>query len=124
MKEKELLAIRRHIELEEYLEYNYPKGKLPKEVIEIFYNKFKNFDDLEYLVDAYQMPIDEIRKDIGYYDSYIILNKPDEVQFISKLMEKYNVQRSKIIKRIQEVRSIDIEKKAGFKVKKRKKHQK
>lgn len=124
MNEKKLTIVRRKMELEDYIKRHPLKEKSISDIIVKLFAKFSNIDDIEYLVDAYQMPIDEIEEALNQYDRHSWLDKPDEILFVKTLVEKYGVDRSKIIKRIQDVRRINSVKNAGFKVKKRKKHEK
>lgn len=67
--------------------------------------KYLNILDEEYLTYAYIMPIEEIEKEIERYDN----SKPklDELKFISELVTLYNVEKYKVIRRIQEIRMIN-----------------
>ena len=124
MTKERILIITRKKELEDYLNENYPKEKANSEVISLFFQDFSELRDIKYLIDAYQMPIKEIEEAIEYYDSHSVLDKPDELLFIKELAQKYGVEKSKIIKRIQDVRAINRLKKGEFKIKKRKKREK
>lgn len=59
-------------------------------------------DDINYIIEACIMPIDEITNEIIKYDSAL-----DEVNFINELCRKYKVDKKSIIDRIQNVRSIN-----------------
>jgi len=57
-----------------------------------------------YILEAYQIPIEEISKEIKRYDSS--RPKLDEIKFVNELCKKYDVDRKTIIQRIQNVRRI------------------
>ena len=83
-----------------------------------------NESQIQYIIMAYMIPRIEIEKEIDYYDSCNIISKPDELQFISSLADKYGVEKETIIKRIRQVRIMKQPKKERIIVKKRKKTQK
>ena len=60
---------------------------------------------LMYIYEAYQMPIDEISKEIKKYDSSS--PKLDAVKFVDDICERYNVDRKIVVQRIQNVRKIN-----------------
>lgn len=105
MNEQELINIKRHIELERKL------AKLPLKNMggdEFIGYCFKNFSlsDTDYLISAYLMPIEEIRKELDRYDTS--WPRLDELVFISGLSERFHVEESTIIQRIRDVRRINI----------------
>lgn len=124
MRSKIEIQSRRYIELEGYLKTILLEKKTIRELTLILFEKFDNLEDIEYLIDAYILPIEEINEELHYYDSQSILNKPDEIQFIQKLSDKYGVDRSKIIKRIKDIRRINNIKESDSKIKKKKKTKK
>ena len=67
--------------------------------------KVKTIEESEYLYEAYLMPIEEISKEIKRYDS----SRPrlDELKFVNDLCKRYNVDRRTIVKRIQNVRTVN-----------------
>ena len=67
--------------------------------------KVKTIEESEYLYEAYLMPIEEISKEIKRYDS----SRPrlDAVKLVDNLCERYNVDRNTIVKRIQNVRTVN-----------------
>ena len=67
--------------------------------------KVKTIEESEYLYEAYLMPIEEISKEIKRYDS----SSPrlDELKFVNDLCKRYNVDRRTIVKRIQNVRTVN-----------------
>ena len=67
--------------------------------------KVKTIEESEYLYEAYIMPIEEISKEIKRYDS----SSPrlDELKFVNDLCKRYNVDRRTIVKRIQNVRTVN-----------------
>ena len=83
-----------------------------------------NESQIQYIIMAYMIPRIEIEKEIDYYDSCNIISKPDELQFISSLADKYGVEKETIIRRIRQVRIMKQPKKERIIVKKRKKTQK
>lgn len=115
MRKLEIEITRRNIYLEDKLsKLNITKtdNKLNERELNILFTKLRYEDDetlslkdLEYLVNAYLMPFDEIEKAIERYDSSF--PSLDELLFVRELAEHYNVDRHKIIKRIQEVRKIN-----------------
>lgn len=58
-----------------------------------------------YILEAYQMPIEQISRAIKMYDSSS--PKLDAVKFVDDLCERYGVDRETIVKRIQNVRRIN-----------------
>lgn len=83
-----------------------------------------NESQIQYIIMAYMIPRIEIEKEIDYYDSCNIISKPDGLQFISSLADKYGVEKETIIRRIRQVRIMKQPKKERIIVKKRKKTQK
>ena len=67
--------------------------------------KIKTIEESEYLYEVYLMPIEEILKEISRYDS----SSPrlDAVKLVDNLCERYNVDRKTIVKRIQNVRTVN-----------------
>lgn len=95
--------IYKRIDLESELSSLINEGKTREEAISIL---IKNHGDcLNYILEAYLMPFDEIDKEIERYDN----SKPrlDEILFIKELCVRYNVDRKAIIERIQNVRSMN-----------------
>lgn len=91
------------IEIENELKKLVDEGNTREEAISILIEKHGNC--LNYIIEAYLMPFDEISKDIERYDnSNPIL---DELLFIKELCNRYNVDRKTIIERIQNVRMIN-----------------
>ena len=115
--------VRRHIELELWLKENYPNTDSKVKALLYFLDTFDEID-AGYLYDAYMMPREDIEKDLEMYDNSGFLNKMDEMLFIDCLMNKYDVTRSEIIKRIRDIRRINEVEKDYTKVKKRKKDKK
>lgn len=115
MDEKQIEIANRHIYLEDKLSklsIMQSDNKLTERTLNILFTKLRYEDDdnlslkdLEYLVDAYLMPFDEINKHIDRYDSS--LPKLDAIKFVNELASTYNVDKDKIIRRIQEVRNIN-----------------
>ena len=91
------------IEIENELKELVNEGKTREEAISILIEKHGNC--LNYILEAYLMPFDEINKEIDRYDN----SRPrlDEVLFVKELCERYNVDRKAIIERIQDVRSMN-----------------
>ena len=111
--------VKRHIELELWLKKNYPSTDSKVKALLFFLDTFDEID-AGYLFDAYLMPKEEIEKDIEIYDNSSIFNKIDELLFVDSLINKYDVTRSEIIKRIRDVRRINVFENSNIKVKKRK----
>lgn len=124
MNSKTELKIRRYIELEEYLKKLLSEERTIRELSLILFEEIDDLDDIEYLMDAYFLPIEEIDNELKNYDSKSLLNKSDEIQFIQQLSDKYGVDRSKIIKRIKDIRRINKIKVTFSKIKKKKKTKK
>lgn len=107
-KHKKEIAVERKVEIE--FELN------QKEDIEL--NNKLSILELVYYIEAIKMPYQEILDAIEWYDS----NKIDAVKFVNELIQKYNVDRDDIIKRIQDVRAIkkhlDAKNKSNVKFKK------
>lgn len=91
------------IEIENELKELVDEGKTREEAISILIEKHGNC--LNYILEAYLMPFDEINKEIERYDN----SRPrlDELLFIKELCDRYNVDRKAIIERIQNVRMIN-----------------
>jgi len=115
MDKQQIEIANRHIYLEDKLSklsITQSDNKLTERTLNILFTKLRYEDDdnlslkdLEYLVDAYLMPYDEINKHIDRYDSSH--PKLDAMKFIDELVSTYNVDKDKIIRRIQEVRNIN-----------------
>ncbi len=95
--------IYKRIDLESELSSLINEGKTREEAISILIEKHGNC--LNYILEAYLMPFDEIEKEIERYDNS--KSKLDEVLFVKELCERYNVDRKAIIERIQNVRSMN-----------------
>lgn len=95
--------IYKRMNLESELSALINEGKTREEAISILIEK--HGDCLNYILEAYLMPFDEIDKEIERYDN----SKPrlDELLFIKGLCVRYNVDRKAIIERIQNVRSMN-----------------
>lgn len=67
--------------------------------------KIKSIEESAYLFEAYQMPFEEIFKELEIYDA----SRPrlDEVKFVDNLGKRYNVDRETIVQRIQNVRAVN-----------------
>lgn len=91
------------IEIENELKELVDEGKTREEAISILIEKHGNC--LNYILEAYLMPFDEINKEIERYDN----SRPrlDALLFIKELCDRYNVDRKAIIERIQNVRMIN-----------------
>lgn len=91
------------IEIENELKELVNEGKTREEATSILIEKHGNC--LNYILEAYLMPFDEIEKEIERYDN----SRPrlDELLFIKELCDRYNVDRKAIIERIQNVRMIN-----------------
>lgn len=63
--------------------------------------------DINYITAAYIMPLLEIKMSLKEYDESI--PKLDELLFIQKLQERYSQSRKAVIRRIQEVRKINLD---------------
>lgn len=91
------------IEIENELKELVDEGKTREEAISILIEKHGNC--LNYILEAYLMPFDEINKEIERYDNN--RTRLDELLFIKELCDRYNVDRKAIIERIQNVRMIN-----------------
>lgn len=89
--------------IEDELQKLVEEGKTREEAISILIEKHGNC--LNYILEAYLMPFDEINKEIERYDN----SRPrlDALLFIKELCDRYNVDRKAIIERIQNVRMIN-----------------
>ena len=105
MKRKEKLDIKRIIELELWLLNNSSIIEDKNHLVEYFYKTDFTLDEIEYLCEAYNIPMAEIKEAIKVLDQnkYRI----DELRFINDLAKKYEVDRDTIIRRIQIARGID-----------------
>lgn len=92
------------IGIESELQKLVEEGKTREESISILIEKYGQ-DSLNYIIEAYLMPFDEINKEIDRYDN----SRPrlDAVLFVKELCVRYNVDRKAIIERIQNVRMIN-----------------
>jgi len=111
--------VKRYIELELWLKDNYPNTDSKVKALLYFLDTFDEIDS-GYLYDAYVMPREEIEMALEVYDSSNLFNKNDEILFIDSLVNKYDVTRSEIIKRIRDVRRINALENGNIRVKKRK----
>ena len=95
--------IYKRMDLEKELSKLINDGKTREEAISILIEKYGNC--LNYILEAYLMPFDEISKEIERYDN----SKPrlDELLFIKELCKRYNVDRKAIIERIQNIRCMN-----------------
>lgn len=110
-----------YIELENWLEENKTTEASIDEIFDLFSKKF-SVEDIIYLMDAYRMP----KKEIEYYLNLYRRSKPkyDEVDFIYNLAKLYKTDEKTIIRRIQEIITIENEEKKLNSPKKTKKSQK
>lgn len=92
------------IGIESELQKLVEEGKTREEAISILIEKHGQ-NSLNYIIEAYLMPFDEINKEIERYDN----SKPrlDAVLFVKELCVRYNVDRKAIIERIQNVRMMN-----------------
>lgn len=92
------------IAIENELQRLIEEGKSREEATSIVIEKYGQ-DSLNYIIEAYLMPFDEISKEIDRYDN----SRPrlDAVLFVKELCVRYNVDRKAIIERIQNVRMIN-----------------
>lgn len=110
-----------YIELEKWLEENKTTEASIDEIFDLFSKKF-SVEDIIYLMDAYRMP----KKEIEYYLNLYRRSKQkyDEVDFIYNLAKLYKTDEKTIIRRIQELITIENEEKKLNSPKKTKKNQK
>lgn len=110
-----------YIELENWLEENKTTEASIDEMFDLFSKKF-SVEDIIYLMDAYRMP----KKEIEYYLNLYRRSNPkyDEVDFIYNLAKLYKTDEKTIIRRIQEIITIENEEKKLNSPKKTKKSQK
>ena len=110
-----------YIELEKWLEENKTTEASIDEIFDLFSKKF-SVEDIIYLMDAYRMP----KKEIEYYLNLYRRRKKkyDEVDFIYNLAKLYKTDEKTIIRRIQELITIENEEKKLNSPKKTKKNQK
>lgn len=92
------------IAIENELQKLIEEGKTREEATSIVIEKYGQ-DSLNYIIEAYLMPFDEISKEIDRYDN----SRPrlDAVLFVKELCVRYNVDRKAIIERIQDVRRMN-----------------
>lgn len=93
-----------YMELEAWLEANKTRETSVDEIFNLFSKKF-SVEDVIYLIDAYRMP----RKEIEYYLNIYRRSKPkyDERDFIYNLAKLYKTDEKTIIRRIQEIITIE-----------------
>ena len=110
-----------YMELETWLEENKTTVVSIEEIFDLFSKNF-SIEDVIYLMDAYRMP----KKEIEYYLSIYRRSKPkyDEVDFIYNLAKLYKTDEKTIIRRIQEIITIENEEKKLNNPKNTKKRQK
>lgn len=120
MRKNTIQQIKRYRELETWLEGNYPADNI-KDVIELYFLRFFNIPDTEYLISAYKMPRKEFEEALFNYNNGNFLETMNEEQFVDAMAEKYNVTRAEIIRRIQIIIKINKLEKSSSMVKKRKK---
>ena len=119
MKKDIFLNVKEMIEIEKWLKENKNKTKTLTEYLEIFFQMTE--EQREYLIMAQMMPLEEIQESLEYYDGCKIPIKIDELLFVDNLANKYGIERKLIIKRIKQVRMINIQQKTQNNTKKRKK---
>ena len=108
MNEEKVFIVKRHIELEEWLEKNYRQNNSNDESAQKIFDNFENTEDIDYLIDAYLMPKKEIEKALENYDNHKFPFVMDELKFIDDLSEQYDMDRQSIVKRIIDVREMNI----------------
>ena len=98
------LPIEQMINLEIWLMKNYPE-QIHSNDLYLYFSEFFSETEVEYLMNAYIMPIVQINEELHNYDT----TKPklDELKFIKDLQIKYNVDEEQIITRIRRVRNIN-----------------
>ena len=98
------VSIERKVEIEKEFAKILNSGIPRKEALAYIVLKISTIKEAAYMFEAYQMPIEEISKEIKRYDS----SHPrlDELKFVSDLCERYDVNRETIVQRIQNVRTI------------------
>lgn len=99
----EKLSVERMIELESWLDDNRP-DEANKLGVRDYFLKYYEGKEVDYLVDAYVMPFQEIKLAVIRYDSSH--PKMDELAFISDLQSRYYMTPFDILRRIREVRRI------------------
>lgn len=110
-----------YMELEDWLEKNKSIEASIDEMLDFFAKKFST-EDIIYLMDAYRMP----KKEIEYYLSIYRRSKPkyDELDFIYNLSKLYKVDERTIIRRIQEIITMEKDEKTINSPKKQKNRKK
>lgn len=110
-----------YMELEDWLEKNKSIEASIDEMLDFFSKKFST-EDIIYLMDAYRMP----KKEIEYYLSIYRRSKPkyDELNFIYNLSKLYKVDERTIIRRIQEIITMEKDEKTINSPKKQKNRKK
>lgn len=102
---KNKITVERIIELEIWLSENNSIMNIEYDKLIVILNaKGFNRKEIEYLLCANKIPLSDIQKQLAIYDSSVPLM--DELQFIYDLQIKYNTDRSTIIKRIRNARTI------------------
>lgn len=96
---KKKLSTEKMIELEEWLNVNRP-DKCDRE----YFSKFFSDAEVDYLVDAFIMPFQEMKIALIRYDSGY--PKVDELVFVKELQEKYCVPASDFYRRVRQIRKI------------------
>lgn len=104
MIERNKVPVARAIELEEWLIQNCSMGISKDELLSLINQNF-NKNESEYLLNAYNMPLSDMKNYLATYDN----SHPhiDELTFLTFLESKYNCQRAIVIKRIRSIRAID-----------------
>lgn len=105
MAKKGAISLERAIELEIWLIENCSVGMNNHELLCLLETENFNRNEMEYLINAYYMPMFDISKQITIYDTEC--SHMDEITFISRLKTKYNCDSSVIIKRIRYIRAIN-----------------
>ena len=99
------VSIERKVEIEKEFAKILNSGIPRKEALAYIVLKISTIKEAAYMFEAYQMPIEEISKEIKRYDSSS--PKLDAVKLVDNLCERYNVDRKTIVKRIQNVRTVN-----------------
>lgn len=105
MLKKGTITTEKAIELEIWLIENCFIGMNNDELLSLLRTKNFSQSEIEYLINAYYIPIADIRKQLTIYDTARLCM--DELAFISGLQKKYNRDRNIIIKRIRDIRTIN-----------------
>ena len=104
MKKNKRMLMERHIYLEKWLKDNYPINMTDKEIVNYFCENFNNKNDVEYLIDAYALPREEISKEmlICTQTGYNINELGDT------LGKKYSISKDKALKRVHQIIDMDM----------------